>query len=240
MSAYRVPIVGVLLALVLTLGWWLLLYSPASQRQADVEAATAGFRQQQSALRGQIASLRAIEAEEVEIRTALARLEEYIPVGTAQPTTIRQLQRAADRSGVELSSVTFGTPEVPVAAADVAPTDTGDPGTTLANVPLTILLEGGYFQVVDFLRRVEVNVPRAVLMTGVDLAEGAAEGFPTLAATLTGQIFAIVPADDLDEVAPGGQAPDAVPAPAPSPGPAPIPTPGAAASPAPQQGGDDA
>ena len=213
---FSAPIIGLLVAVVLTVAFWFLLYKPASDQQAGVEAETATLEDQQRQLQTQIAQLRDVESRQVEIRAALARLEEFIPSGPAQPTAIRQFQRAADAAGVEITTITFAEPAVPDPASGAVPADTGVPGTTLANIPVSMSVEGGYFQIVDFFRRIEVDVPRAALIQTVELAE-ADETFPTLEATWTGQIFAIVPARDLVDVQAGVPAPGAAPTPTPTP-----------------------
>lgn len=206
---FNAPVIGVLVALLLTVAFWFLLYKPADERQAAVEAETAELEQRESALRAQIAQLRDIESRQVEIRAALARLEEFIPSGPAQPTVIRQFQRAADASGTEIATIGFAEPTVPTTAAGAPPSDTGEPGTILAEIPLNMTVQGGYFQLVDFFRRLEVEVPRAVLVESLNVAESAEEGFPTLSADWTGQLFAVVPASDLTDVQAGVPAPGA-------------------------------
>jgi Tfp pilus assembly protein PilO len=173
--------------LLLTVAFWFLLYSPKQQEQADLESEIADLETSQARLRNEIRQLEEIEANELQIRAALARLEDYIPTGTAQPAAIRQLQTSADAAGVAIISVTFGSPS----AVPDAP-DTGEAGTTLAAIPLTAVVEGGYFQKVDFLRRLEVDVPRAILVENISMGQGG-PGFPTLSTTLSGQLFAIVP-----------------------------------------------
>lgn len=209
----RAVLIAVAVALILAIAFWFLLYKPARERQAVVEAETAELEQQQASLQAQIAQLRDIESRQVEIRAALARLEEFIPAGPAQPTAIRQFQRAADSAGTEIATITFSEPTVPAAAEGTAPSDTGQPGTTLANIALSMTVEGGYFQVVDFFRRLEVDVPRAVLVESVSLAEAGEEGFPTLSADWSGQLFAVVPTADLTDVEAGVPAPGATEAP---------------------------
>ena len=215
---FSAPIVAVLVALVLTLAFWFLLYKPASEQQAAVEAETAALEAEQQTLRTQIAQLRDVEARQVEIRAEMARLEEFIPLGPAQPTAIRQFQRAADAAGTEITTLTFGEPEVPDAATGATPGDTAIPGTTLANIPITMTVEGGYFQIVDFFRRVEVDVPRAALVQTVDVGEAPEAEFPTLAATWTGQLFAVVQLGDLVDTAAGVPAPGPTPTPTPTEG----------------------
>ena len=69
---------------------------------------------------------------------------------------------------------------------------TGEEGTALAEIPVTMIIEGGYFQAVDFFRRLEVRVPRAALLENISIAEGT-EQFPSLATTWSGRLFAVVP-----------------------------------------------
>jgi Tfp pilus assembly protein PilO len=205
----RPPVIGLLVALVLALAFYFLLYKPASEEQARIEAETATLEQREQQLTTQIAQLRDIEARQVEINAAKARLEEYIPEGPALPSAIRQFQRAADAD-----------PAIPDPTTGVAPTDTGDPATTLANIPITMVVNGGYFRVVDFFRRLEVEMPRAVLVQTVGAVEEPEALFPTLAVTWTGQMFAVMPAA---EVAGVGGAPPVGPAPAATPTPTPAP-----------------
>lgn len=215
------PVIGVLVALVLALAFYFFLYKPASEEQAAVETEIANLEDQQRSLEAEIAQLRGIESNEVKIRAAKARLEEYIPDGPEQPAAIRQFQAAADAAGTEIEAVTFGDPVVPDATTGATPALTGDPNTTLANIPVTMGVAGGYFQIVDFFRRLEVEQPRAVLLETVAIAENEDAGFPTLTATWTGQMFAVVPVSDLVDTTtapPGAGAPGASPSPSPSPG----------------------
>lgn len=214
----RPPVIGLLVALILALAFYFLLYKPASEEQAAIEAETAALEQQQAALTTQIAQLRDIEARQVEINAAKARLEEYIPEGPSLPSAIRQFQRAADAAGADIASVTFGTPAVPdPATTGTAAADTGDPGTTLANIPITMTVNGGYFRVVDFFRRLEVETPRAVLVQTVAAVEEPEAGFPTLAVTWNGQMFAVVPVGDVGTGGGTGPVPGATPTPTPAP-----------------------
>lgn len=182
----RAPIIGALVAVALLAGYWFLLYKPALDEQAAFESETTQLEDQQGALRAEIAQLEVIRDDEDHYRAVVARQEEFLPTGVAQPDVVRQLQRAADAAGVDITSVTFGEPTV----VEGAP-DTGDPATALASIGVNMITEGDYFPTVDFFRRVERDVPRAVLTESVTMGEG--EGFPSLATTWAGQLFAVVP-----------------------------------------------
>lgn len=183
---HRAPIIGALVAVVLVVGYWFLLYKPAMEDQAAFEEETAELETVQRELRTEIAQLEAIRDDEEHIRAVVARQEEFLPNGAAQPRMVRELQQTADAAGVEITSVSFGEPT----AVEGAP-ETGDPSTILASIAVNMVTEGGYFPTVDFLRRIEQDVPRAVLTQSVNLAEG--EGFPSLATTWAARVFAVVP-----------------------------------------------
>lgn len=183
----RAPLFGVLAALLLGIAFYFLAYQPRNEDLEAVRAETAELESQRSTLTNEIRRLREIESREVEFRAALARLEEYIPTGIAQSSLIHHLQLSADQSGVTVDTVTFGAPE----PAEEAP-PTGTPETVLGSIPVSVTVEGGYFQMVDFLRRVEVDVPRAVLIETLSVVEGE-DKFPQLSTTWNGQLFAIIP-----------------------------------------------
>ncbi|MGI8575666.1 MAG: type 4a pilus biogenesis protein PilO [Egibacteraceae bacterium] len=183
------PLIALLVAVVLAVGFWFLLYSPKADEQAAIEAETVQLEQEASSLRSQIAQLEEVKANKLEVRAALARLEEYIPRGeVGQPAALRQFQLASDAAGTEITSLTFGDPE-PILDAP----DTSNPETALAKVAVSMVVEGGYFQLVDFMRRVEVDMPRALLVDGITVAEESELGFPALSTTWTGSMFAVVP-----------------------------------------------
>jgi Tfp pilus assembly protein PilO len=187
-NRYGAPVLGLAIAVLIAVAFFFLLWQPLGDDIQEVRDETAALETRRSSLENEVAQLREIEANQVQIRAALARLEEYIPSGTAQSTAVRQFQLAADAAGVEIISVTFSPPAV---VADAPPT--GTPDTVLASIPVNMVLEGGYFQVVDFFRRVEIDTTRAVLLANVALEE-AEDNFPALQSSWFGELFSIVPA----------------------------------------------
>jgi Tfp pilus assembly protein PilO len=183
----RIALAGLGVAVLLTIAWFFLLYQPAVDEQAALEVETQALLGQQQQLRNQISMLENIRAREDEINDALARLDAFIPVGTAQPEILTQIDAAAQAAGVEILTWTFGEP-TPVLDAPA----TGEPTLVLGELILTMTVEGGYFQAVDFFRRLEFEVPRAILVETVAVAEGEG-GFPVLATTWSGRTFALVP-----------------------------------------------
>lgn len=204
-------VLGVLAAILLvTVAWWFAFYSPANEQQAALEAETDQLITQQGQLRNQLAQLNDIREREVEIRADLSRLEQFIPTTPGQASLIRQSQLAADASGVDFLTLAFEEPE----AVDGAPSP-AQAGLVLGQIAVTGSVEGGYFQIVDFLRRLEVEVTRAILVDSVQIEEGE-DGFPQLQATFTARVFALV-TQPVDPNAPPPADPNATPTEGPEP-----------------------
>ncbi len=200
--SYRAPLIALLVILVLGVAYWFFLYEPLLEEQEQLEAETARLETEAAGLRAEVAELRRVEEEQLEYRAELALMEEYIPGDVEQPTSLRQFQDTADASGVDILNLSFGQP---VAVEDAPPT--GEPDTVLAEVTFSMTVEGGYFQVVDLFRRFEVDVPRAMLVDAISLAESG-EGFPALSTNWSGRVFAVVdvaataPEDDAEPADP--------------------------------------
>ncbi|HUG85235.1 MAG TPA: type II secretion system protein GspM [Euzebya sp.] len=214
----RNVLIAVAAMLVLGVAFYFLVWSPLDDQEVALVAETATLDSQAQQLRNQLAQLQEIQDSELEIRADLTRLRALIPSGDpAQPSFVRAAQLAADASGVSIQSLTFGLPAVveggPPADAE---------GLVLAQISLNGVIEGGYFQVVDMFRRLEVEVVRAVQVDTLGITEGSEE-FPQLSVAVTGRIFVLLPVSQVQEA----------PAPAPPPpgdgaaeGPTPAPTPG--------------
>jgi Tfp pilus assembly protein PilO len=184
---YRSPLLATLASVLLAVGWWFLLYQPNAEERDELAAETAQLETREALLQTEIAELERVRDNELAIRSELSLMEEYIPNNVAQPMALRDLQDAADAAGVVIDTLAFGTP---VAVDDAPPTGQSD--TTLASVGVSMTVHGGYFQLVDLLRRLEVDVPRAILIDSVAMSEGGQEGFPTLSTNWSGRVFAVV------------------------------------------------
>jgi Tfp pilus assembly protein PilO len=188
---------SVLGAILLTVVFWLLLWSP---KQDELEQALADIetvRSQQVQTEGRIRALEGVRERAPELEAEHVAGEAVLPRDAALPSALRQLQAAADEAGATLVSVSPGRP---------VPVEGGDP--TLGQIPVNVELHGGYFQAIDFLRRMEDPTisPRGVTWTSLDMS---IDAYPTLIVTLAGQLYAQLPtppapADEVAEPAEDG------------------------------------
>ncbi len=176
-------VVGALVALVVLVAFYFLLWRPKSdeiqaarEQQEQVEA-------EAQQLRRRIAGLEEIRRNAPEVEAAIVAAESIVPRDLAVPAALRQLVLAADESGATLVAV---NPTRPAQVEDA------EPG--LAAIAFTMQASGGYYQLVDLLRRIEDPAisPRGVIWRSLNVVE-AEEGYPTLTATITGTMYALLP-----------------------------------------------
>ena len=194
----RAVIVGVAGAIVLSLLWFFLFWSPQGKRLDAAEERQAAAESTNGQLQVALDRLRDLEARRPELEGQLERLRRAVP---DQPQLARFLLAADDaatRSGVELTTVTPTKPAADAAATTAttaAPangsttTTTAAAGTTATTVAtttapsaisLSLEVKGGYFQVLDFLNRVD-DLPRIVVVDSLDLGGGEDEDAPPTA-----------------------------------------------------------
>ena len=150
----------------------LLLVRPTRQATAEARADRDAAVAQSQSLRDQIAALEARKPKEAELKTQAELAKAEFPTTPALPGLVDALQDAASLSGVELGTVSPTTPK----ASTV--------NSLLAEITTTVNVNGGYFEIQDFLVRLENLVkgsdparvaPRSVLVQSVNLTTGSDE-----------------------------------------------------------------
>lgn len=161
--------------------YWMFLLSPKRKALVEAEAEIAAAIDQQASLQNRINALRDVRAQAPSVEARLAATEALLPADAALPATLRQLQLAADESGMVLSALSPGTP----AAVDVEGVPPG-----VSQMSLSLSMTGSYFQVIDFLRRIgdPTITPRAILFDSISLGPA---GYPTLSVSLSGRMFVV-------------------------------------------------
>lgn len=196
-------LLAILAGVLIVVLWYLLLWSPAREELATTEDQIALAQTNQTTVQARITALQDIRERAPQIQADVAATETILPRDTALPSALRQLQQAADESGAVLVSV---SPSRPTPVLATAPT--GEPATSsggLHQMDLNLEVRGGYFQLVDTLRRLEDPAisSRGIVWSNLVLT---IDEYPTLTATMTGRMFAILPSTPepgLETVVPG-------------------------------------
>ena len=162
----------------------------ASVARGDERAAI----QESQSLQDQIRALQALKANEATLRAEAAKAVTEFPATPALPGMVNALQDLADKAGVELAAVSPSTPKPSTVHPQLAETST------------QVTVTGGYFEIQDFLSRLEDLIkgadtsggvpPRSLLVNSVSISASAGTSSGTAApATTTGS--ASTPPDEL-------------------------------------------
>ena len=200
---------------------WLTLISPRRAEAADIQDQASAARAQNDTLEVKIAQLRAQFATLSQDKADLAQVYVQMPKGAQTPELVRSLDAMASQSGVVLKSITPGAASYLAPAAGTAPSTAGSAGSSgaagsaganpatgsgsaavgsagvrVVAIPIVIAVHGDYFQTVLFLKKLQMDLPRAFLVTGlqVNQATGAATsggGTGVVDLSITGKVFAL-------------------------------------------------
>lgn len=184
-----VPLLGILAAVLLVMVWYLLAWSPRTDELAATEQAIVDRQTQQVVTANRITTLQQVRHDAASLSADLAASDALIPDAPNLAGALRQLQQAAQDSGALLVSVAPSRPQLV------------DGTEGLYAFTLNAELRGGYFQIVDVLRRLEEPAisPRGVVW---DRTSMTVDEHPELVAVLTGRMFATLPAPPDDTTSP--------------------------------------
>jgi Tfp pilus assembly protein PilO len=158
--------------LVLAVGT-LLLVRPKQQAVAQARADRNAAIAESQALSDQVRALEALKADAADLRAKAEQVKDEFPSTPNLPGLVDALEDAADTAGVDLISISPTAPK----ASTVQP--------ELAEISTAISVAGSYFQLEDFLSRVENLVrgadpkrvpPRSVLVQSVSVSSSAGGG----------------------------------------------------------------
>jgi|SRR5947209_237952 len=208
---------------VLAAGWFLVV-KPQRAHATSLRSQAAGVAASNDKLRSQVGQLRQQQQDLPAQQKLLSQIATKIPDNPALPGLIRQLSAAADGAGVDLISLAPSAPTVATtapgavtaagagatAATTAGASSTSPAASPLASIPITVQVQGSYFNIEQFFSAVE-SLNRAMLVGGFTLtpasgtggsaasstapagATGAASGAPSLApGTLNAQLNATV------------------------------------------------
>lgn len=172
----RVLLLGIFGAVAVILLWYAMLWRPQSSDLSDAKARQRSAAAQNRLLRLQKAQLEESGSNRPALESRLAALKVAVPDAPNLAEFILDTNDAAAASGIDVVSITPTPP-----AAD----DTSD--TPSMHVQLDVT--GGYFQVIDFLNRLD-QLPRIIVIDTLTVtADPEASGPPELTASIGGRLF---------------------------------------------------
>ena len=169
----RITIFGVVLLVVSALAFIVVL-KPQATRIADTRKQTEAQVQRTSQLNLELGQLQALEQQAPQLRARAQRVDTAIPNDPELGPFILQVQEAATKSAIDWLAV---SPSPPGAG----------PEAGVLEIGVSMNVNGGYFQIQDFLARLE-TLGRAVKISGVTLGPGPT-GLPQLAGSFTMRMF---------------------------------------------------
>lgn len=194
--------------IVLVLLWYFLLFSPTSSDLNDTRDQVASVQSQNQQLENTIRRLKELSRNAPQQEATLRKLRAAVPANPDLGEFILQANDIASSAGIDWLSI---APTPPAA------TGSGGPESTIA---LSIQIDGGFFEVLDYLNRLE-DLERLVLVDSINVSAAAEDnatggtgsesssssgGAPDLSVTLTGRMFtsaaAPAPADGSGTITP--------------------------------------
>ncbi|HUP70126.1 MAG TPA: type 4a pilus biogenesis protein PilO [Acidimicrobiales bacterium] len=176
---------GLASLLVLAL-WYFFLWSPRNDDLEKAKDRTEAAQSTNRDLESRIQRLKAAQRDEPRLRARLERLRTAIPDEPKLAELIIDVNDAAVRSGIDFLSIAPARPAVAAPAAAGAPGATpAAAGPAPAEIQLSLSITGGYFQVLDFLNRLDA-LPRLVVTDTLTLS---GDNFGRLSTGVTGRMF---------------------------------------------------
>src|SRR3954465_8685082 len=129
---------------ILAAGWFLAV-KPQRSHAASLRTQTQSVESSNSGLASQVAQLKQQQKDLPAQQKLLSQIATKIPDNPALPALIRQLSAAADGAGADLVSIAPGAPALATARAAAATTTGTAAAAPLAAIPLTIQVQGSYF-----------------------------------------------------------------------------------------------
>lgn len=206
MSSRAKILIAAGIGVAVVVAWFFLYYSPKGDDLSAIDEDLDQAMVEESELETQLALLQRLEEEAPAREAALRRLNAAVPVQPDLDVFIVEANEIADLAGVDWLSVS-PTPPAAGAAAGVSV------------ISMSIEIEGGFFQVLDYINRLE-DVERLVIVDSLSISTGggadggegeqvtdSGSGAPTLSVTLAARMYTRADAALGDAADPGSDTP---------------------------------
>ena len=139
----EIYIITAVVAVVLIVAWYFLLFAPAQRKISDLGTQITSAQSALDMANQEVVKLESYKKTAPQSRAEIVRLGKMLPESEGIPGLIIELTKTAESSGVSIGSITRGTTT---------------PGTPFGIQTLNIQVSGRYFDVEDFLYRLEEYV----------------------------------------------------------------------------------
>ena len=159
---------AVVAAAVLAVAGWMLFVSPVRSESAGIQSQTAVVSQQAATLRAQLVDLQAQQADLPRYQAELEAAQAAMPTTAAMPEFLRTLQTLGTTTGTTVTGLNATAPDGTTVA-------TGNGARGVGNVykiPVSVTVTGSYDGLTAFVKALQQNQPRAVLVDSVNEAPG--------------------------------------------------------------------
>lgn len=170
----RNVIILILALILIAVAFFFLFFQPQGRNIEEARIAADDMERREQELELELRRLESLKAQAPELQAKLQKLDAAIPTNDPQLAQfILLVEEAANTSGIDWLSI---SPSVPAPAE-------ADPNTLVVSIGMNVT--GGYFQVQDFLVRLE-NLSRAVKISSISLGP---EELPALSASMQMTMF---------------------------------------------------
>jgi Tfp pilus assembly protein PilO len=203
-----------LACVVLIAATWFGLIAPRRGDAADLQAQRVSAQQSNALLQAKIQQLRAQFADLPRTQAELAALHQQLTPTADLPTLVRSISALATEADTRLVSIVpqaatalagpagqagaagqagvsgAGTTAIGPAAGGAAAPAASRSGVVV--IPLAIAVGGDYYQVVGFVRKLQTEMSRAVLLTSLQIDQDSSFGVASgVRLSLVGDVFAL-------------------------------------------------
>ena len=193
----RIIAIGAAAVALVLLLWYFFLWSPQGRRIDDARDRREAAEALESELSVRLNRLREQKRNEASLRSQVELLRVAIPDQPNLAQFILDANDAATRSGIDFLSVSPtppAPPTTPVAGAAAPP----------AEIRLALSITGGYFQVIDYVNRLN-DLPRLVVIDNFSVTAGGQQA--QLSVQLAARMFVSSLPAGANAPAPGAAAP---------------------------------
>jgi Tfp pilus assembly protein PilO len=139
----EIYIITAVVAIVLIVAWYFLLFSPMQRKAADLGTQIESAQSALDMANQEVVKLESYKKTAPQSRAEIVRLGKMLPESEGIPGLIIELSKTAEASGVTITSIARGTTT---------------PGSPFGIQTVSIQVGGRYFDVEDFLYRLEEYV----------------------------------------------------------------------------------